>query len=117
MHIFKTSGLHILARRDAPTCEEWLELLRDREQHIANDLHSMSLKTLGELKFVSDYFGDYGLNSYRDTLQLTGDARFGLETRGIFPKELLANKVRTYIEPRQISAGHDYRNYSQTERF
>lgn len=80
-----TSGLRILARQDALTENDLLRLLEERRLMLKKHLRDMTLKTLGELPFISDYFGDNTLKRYSETLRLEGDGRFNLETRGIFP--------------------------------
>jgi hypothetical protein len=45
----------------------------------------MTLKSLGDLKMVNDYFNQHDLK--RDTPWISGQDRFDLDTRGIFPSD------------------------------
>lgn len=80
-------GLRILARREPLTEQDWLELLEARRSRLADYMREMTLRTLGEIRFVKDYFGEHSLLKYKDTLLVCGDPRFNLETRGIFPSD------------------------------
>ena len=78
-------GLTILARQNALTEKDWFELLEARRKLIEKHLRDMTLKSLGELRFIHDYFHEHALKM--DEPKLIGDTRFTLDTRGIFPSD------------------------------
>lgn len=75
-----------LARRTEITENDWYELLRERAAELKEHLRNMTLKSLGELRIIHDYWNDHSLA--QDAPMLLNDlSTFSLETRGIFPKD------------------------------
>ncbi len=81
----KKTGLEILARRDGRCAlheTDWLKLVETRLEMIKPYLRDMTLKSLGDIRMINDYFGTHDLN--RDEPKVSGE-KFNLATRGIFP--------------------------------
>ncbi len=78
------TGLAILARRDALTQDDWRDLVEARLKMIEPHLRDMTLKTLGDIRMIHDYFGAHDLK--RDNPRVDG-GKFDLATRGIFPND------------------------------
>jgi hypothetical protein len=75
----------VLARRGPLTSGDWLQLLEERRCLLKEHLRDMTLKTVGEIPFIHDYFGYHPLKRYAETVRLVGNSHFNLDTRGIFP--------------------------------
>lgn len=79
--------LKLLARRDKITDDEWYVLLQARVRDLEDHLRSMSLKPLGELKMLKDYFHAHDLNRDQPDVESVNWSGHGLKTRGIFPSD------------------------------
>lgn len=113
-HTNHAGGLRILARRDALTDEDWINLLNERRSLIKPHLREMTLPTLGELNLVGDYFGHHSLKRDIETLTITGE-RFDLDTRAIFPMERSIPVLNTDHHVIREVKGHSFSG--RTERF
>jgi len=80
----KGNGLAILARRDSLTEQDWVMLVGARLDMIQPHLRDMTLKTIGDIRMIHDYFGTHDLR--RDQPEVNG-GKFNLDTRGIFPND------------------------------
>jgi hypothetical protein len=80
----EVNGLAILARREALTEQEWQSLVEVRLKMIKPHFRDMTLKTLGDIQMIHDYFGTHDLK--RDEPEVN-EGKFGLATRGIFPND------------------------------
>lgn len=79
----KQNIFEILARQNELTHEDWYKLVETRVEMIKPHLRDLTLRPLGDLKMIHDYFHEHDLKS--DTPHVDGEGRFDLETRGIFP--------------------------------
>lgn len=80
------SGLAILARRDPLTEEEWQDLIAARLDALKPHLRHMTLRPLGEIQMIHDYFGTHGLGQGNPIVTHRG-GMLDLEMRGIFPND------------------------------
>ena len=80
----KPNGFDILARQDALTEDDWYKLVEIRQAMLTPLLREMTLKELGAVKMINDYFGTHDLR--RDNPEIVG-GRFDLTLRGIFPDD------------------------------
>lgn len=78
------NGLSILARQNQITEEDWQKLVEARLEMIKPHLRYMTLKTLGDIRMINDYFGTHDLKSDQPTVS---GGKFSLATRGIFPND------------------------------
>lgn len=82
--------IKILARQNALTEEEWQKLFEARLEMIKPHLRDMTLKSIGDLAIVKDYFGDHALK--RDNPDIDRFDCFDLETRGFFPSHVTSTE-------------------------
>lgn len=93
----------ILARQSALTEEEWHKLFELRLNMIRPHLRDMSLKPIGDLTIIDDYFGNHSLK--KDLPEVVGGEKFDLDTRGFFPSHVTSTD---YLERDELRYAKTY---------